>query len=64
MTSVPGRRRDGEAEGDDDDDHYAGVDALLKYVEKVGLGAACETDKLKRALRGYYNTGDEWRVQL
>ena len=54
MASVPGR----------DDDHYAGVDALLEYVEKVGLGAACETDKLERALRGYYNTGDEWRVQL
>lgn len=44
--------------------HYSGVDELTSYVERIGLGAACEDDKLEQALRGYYNGGDSWRVQL
>ncbi|GMH84453.1 hypothetical protein TrST_g2126 [Triparma strigata] len=44
--------------------HYSGINELTDYVEMMGLGASCEDDKLEQALRGYYNGGDSWRIQL
>eukprot|EP00519_Triparma_laevis_P005444 CAMPEP_0182498328 /NCGR_PEP_ID=MMETSP1321-20130603/6554_1 /TAXON_ID=91990 /ORGANISM="Bolidomonas sp., Strain RCC1657" /LENGTH=868 /DNA_ID=CAMNT_0024702369 /DNA_START=322 /DNA_END=2928 /DNA_ORIENTATION=- len=44
--------------------HYSGINELTDYVERMGLGASCEDDRLEQALRGYYNGGDSWRIQL